>query len=112
MSNTATNLGPIAQGLQSELDRAFAPTELQIINESHMHSGPATESHFKVVVVSDAFSGLSLIKRHRAVNAAAKPQLDAGLHALSITALTPNQWSERNGRVAPSPACRGGSKSG
>mgnify|MGYP001311358731 CR=1 FL=1 len=56
MSNTATNLGPIAQGLQSELDRAFAPTELQIINESHMHSGPATESHFKVVVVSDAFS--------------------------------------------------------
>ena len=110
MTNPLPQDGPVARGLHSGISEAFAPTELQVINESHMHSGPATESHFKVVVVSESFEGLSLIKRHRAVNAAASEQLEAGLHALSITALTPSQWASREGAVAPSPRCRGGSK--
>jgi BolA protein len=110
MAGFATHGGPVEVSLRGCLNEAFSPTDLQIINESHIHSGPATESHFKVVVVSDSFAGLNLLKRHRAVNAAAKKQLDAGLHALSITALTPEQWAERSGAVAPSPVCRGGSK--
>jgi len=112
MAGLPTSGGPVETALVSALTGAFEPTELQVINESHMHSGPATESHFKVVVVSRAFDGLNLVKRHRAINGAAKEQLDAGLHALSITALTPAQWAERQGAVAASPVCRGGSKSG
>jgi stress-induced morphogen len=107
-----TNGGPIEVALQSNLMAAFSPTQLQVLNESHMHSGPATESHFKVVVVSEHFSGLNLLKRHRAVNGAAKEQLDAGLHALSIIALTPAQWEQRSGAVPASPLCGGGSKGG
>jgi len=112
MAGLPTSGGPVEAGLRSNLSVAFTPAELQVINESHMHSGPATESHFKVVVVSAAFEGQNLVKRHRAVNSAAKEQLDAGLHALSIVALTPSQWAERGGAVPASPDCGGGGKHG
>jgi BolA protein len=85
----------------------FAPVALEVLNESHMHAGPATESHFKVVVVSDAFDGVALVARHRMVNEALRPQLQAGLHALSILPYTPAEWRERGGAVPPSPPCRG-----
>jgi len=110
MAGQPTSGGPVEMALQSNLLAAFSPTQLQVLNESHMHSGPATESHFKVVIVSESFDGLNLIKRHRAVNSAAKEQLDAGLHALSIIALTPDQWAQRSGAVPASPLCGGGSK--
>jgi BolA protein len=110
MAGQPTSGGPVERLLSDALGAAFAPTILQVLNESHMHSGPATESHFKVVVVSEQFEGLNLVKRHRAINGAAKEQLDAGLHALSIIALTPAQWAERSGAVPESPLCGGGSK--
>jgi len=104
--------GPIELSIQAKLTDAFSPVELRVLNESHMHSGPATESHFKVVVISEEFEGKNLIGRHRLVNASLREELDAGLHALSITALTPSQWAERGGEVLASPLCGGGSKSG
>ncbi len=112
MGGLPTSGGPVEAGLRSSLSATFTPAELQVLNESHMHSGPATESHFKVVVVSSSFEGQSLVKRHRAVNSAAKEQLDAGLHALSIVALTPSQWTGRGGSVPASPDCGGGGKHG
>ena len=68
--------------------------------------------HFKVVVISEEFEGKNLIGRHRLVNASLREEFDAGLHALSIIALTPSQWVERGGEVLASPLCGGGSKSG
>jgi stress-induced morphogen len=63
------------------------------MNESFMHNVPkGSETHFKVVVVSDAFEGMALIKRHRAVNTTLKAELAAGVHALTITAKTPSEW--------------------
>jgi BolA protein len=50
--------------------------------------------------------------RHRAINKALKDELAAGLHALSIEALTVTQWTDRGGAVMASPECRGGSKAG
>ena len=104
---------PIEAAIRAKLEAAFAPVELQVLNESHMHSVPPnSETHFKVVVVGAAFDGKSLVMRHRAVNKALAAELGAGLHALSIEALTPAQWAEREGAVMASPECRGGSKAG
>ena len=97
----------LQQTLEQTLQQAFDPIHLEVINESHMHSGPATESHFKVIIVSAQFNGLPLIRRHRAVHAALS-ELMPQFHALALHAWTPQEW-EKRGRVAPaSPACQGG----
>ena len=86
---------------------------LDVANESHMHSVPKnSETHFKVTVVSAAFEGKTLVARHRLVNGLLKDELAGGVHALSIHAYTPSQWSERGGEIPQSPPCRGGSKAG
>lgn len=100
------------QRIHDKLVDAFTPAALEVINESHMHSGPATESHFKVVVVSDGFEGVPLVRRHRLVNQALADELAGGVHALSIHAYTPAQWADRGGEIPASPPCRGGSKRG
>ena len=102
--------GPIEQSIHDKLVDALSPSALEVINESHMHSGPAVESHFKVVVVSDQFEEKRLIQRHRMVNQALSAELEAGLHALSIVAYTTAQWQERGGFIPESPPCGGGSK--
>lgn len=96
---------------QARIETALAalrPALLEVINESHMHSVPKnSETHFKVVVVSQAFDGVGLVQRHRKVNELLAAELTSGLHALSIHALTPAQW-EAGGHDLASPACRGG----
>lgn len=98
------------QTIHDKLVDALTPAALEVINESHMHSGPATESHFKVVVVAERFEGLPLIRRHRLVNETLADELAGVVHALSIHAYTPQQWQARGGEIPRSPPCRGGSK--
>ncbi len=66
-----------------------------------------SETHFKVVVVSQSFSGQPLLARHRAIQACLQSELDNGVHALSIVAKTPEQWAKTS-EVKPSPTCVGG----
>jgi BolA protein len=100
------------QSIQEKLSAALAPVHLDVENESRMHNVPAgSETHFKVVIVSDAFEGLGLVDRHRRVNAALADELKTGLHALTIRALTPAQWSAEGAAGFQSPPCLGGSKS-
>ncbi len=88
----------------------LAPIHLDVINESDNHNVPAgSESHFKLVVVSDAFDGQTLIQRHRRLNQLLADQLAGPVHALSLHTHTPQEWSERGGVVPASPPCRGGS---
>jgi len=95
------------QRIESALS-SVAPVHLEVVNESHMHSvAPGSETHFKVIVVSAAFDALSLIARHRRVNELLQPELASGLHALSIHAFSPAEWSKQ-GVDTESPACRGG----
>ncbi len=103
--------GPIEASIHDKLVDAFTPSVLQVINESHGHNVPAgSESHFKVVVVSDQFEGKRSLQRHRAVNEVLAAELAGGVHALSIVAYTPAQWSDKGGEIPASPPCRGGSK--
>ena len=96
--------------LQETLQTALQPTHLEIRNESYKHKGPKdAESHFQVIVVSEQFDNLSLIKRHRLVNQACQSLLDGPIHALSIVAKTPDQWQAMEGQEIPgTPNCRGG----
>jgi len=100
---------PIENSIKKKLTETFKPDVLDVINESYMHSVPkGSETHFKVVVVTEQFDSLPLIKRHRLVNETLKEELENGVHALSIVAKTPKQWDDSGGAVSKSPACRGG----
>ncbi len=95
--------------IETKLNEALKPDVLDIFNESNMHSGPATESHFKVVAVSKAFEGKMLIARHRMINQALAEELNS-IHALSLHTMTPDEYFEKAGKVADSPQCEGGGK--
>ena len=111
MTSIPTTGGPIEQAISEKLSKAFAPQQLEVINESFMHSvPPGSESHFKVVVVSSLFESIPLVGRHRKVNGVLADELAGGIHALSIEALTPAQWESRGGVTFGSPQCLGGSK--
>lgn len=101
----------VQRNIEAKLRAALDPAELQVINESHMHSvPPGSESHFKVIVVSARFEGQGLLRRHQAVNGLLGDELQNGVHALSMETHTPEEWARRAGQVLASPACRGGGK--
>lgn len=94
--------------IETKLKQALEPTHLEVINESHMHSVPkGSETHFKVVIVSPRFDGVSAVKRHQLVYAALAEEMKSGVHALAITSRTPSEWTERPEANA-SPKCLGG----
>lgn len=97
--------------IEAKLNSDLHPTLLQIENESHMHSGPATESHFKVTAVAELFTGMSLVKRHQRVYGLLATELRNDIHALALHLFSPAEWEARQHAVTVSPACRGGSKS-
>ena len=92
-----------------KLNQAFSPEHLEVINESHKHSGPDPESHFKAVIVSDDFKGKMLIARHRLVNKVLDDELKGGIHALALHTMTMEEWFKK-GKAPESPPCAGGSK--
>ncbi|KAK0168282.1 hypothetical protein PV327_002106 [Microctonus hyperodae] len=100
---------PIENSIKEKLRNALTPSHMEIINESYMHNvSKGSETHFKVVVVSDKFQNQPLIKRHRIINELLENELQSVVHALSIVAKTPEQWEESSKKISPSPACKGG----
>lgn len=89
-------MGKVAMTIDNKLRREFAPARLDIEDESSQHRGHAGwrdggESHFRVEIVSAAFAGKSRVARQRLVYAALKDEFAAGLHALALTTLTPEE---------------------
>lgn len=85
--------------------QVLSPSELQVVNESAGHGGyfPGKESHFKVLIVSDAFRGLRLVQRHQKVYTAVGDLLGTGhIHALAIHAFVAEEWQ---GQDPASPEC-------
>ncbi len=79
-----------------KLTEAFGPESLRVVDESDRHEGhsghrPGGESHFRVYIVAQAFTGKSRIERHRLVNAALAAELAGGVHALAIHATAPGE---------------------
>jgi len=99
----------IKTDIERKLNDKFTPQHLEVINESFMHNVPkGSETHFKVVIVSERFKGVSLLDRHRQVNSLLESELKNGVHALSIVAKTEDQWQQSGQNVSKSPSCMGG----
>ena len=87
----------------------FDLRHLDVQNESASHNvPPGSESHFKVVLVSEEFAGQRLLVRHRAVNDILAAELAGGVHALALHTYTPDEWLARFGNAPMSPPCLGG----
>lgn len=100
----------LANTIEQKLRAQFEVLHLNLDNESHMHSGPATDSHFKLTLVADAFEGKRLVQRHQMIYGLLATELQGPVHALALHLFTPAEWQARGGEVMPSPTCRGGSK--
>ncbi len=97
----------VEERIAAKLTEACSPQSLQVINESHMHAGPATDSHFKVVLVSERFDGQRLLQRHRQVNQVLAAELAAEVHALAMHTYTPAEWQAEQQQFPESPRCAG-----
>ena len=86
--------GPVGQEMECLLRDAFAPSRLEVINDSARHHGHAGddgsgESHFTVVIEAEAFAGKSRLERQRMVNKALGDIPGERVHALAIKAIAP-----------------------
>jgi BolA protein len=103
----------VQESIESQLQQAFAPSHLTVVNESNMHNvPPGSESHFNVVLVCDAFDGRRKVARHQQVYKVLADHLAGGVHALALHTYTPAEWQARGGDSPLSPDCMGGSKQG
>lgn len=101
----------VQQRINDKLQAELSPEYLEVVNESHNHNVPSgSESHFKVTIVADAFSGKRLIQRHRLINQILADELANDIHALALHTYSKEEWQTKFGQVPESPKCMGGSK--
>jgi len=114
-----TAMGPIEQGMRQKLGQTFTPTYIEIENESHRHAGhhemrptrakaviasgvaggagpDLAETHFRLILVSERFLGLSRVVRSRLVYECLAEELKASVHALAMSLFTPEEWQTRD----------------
>ncbi|PQA85528.1 BolA family protein [Hyphococcus luteus] len=87
---------PVSDSIHEKLTKGLAPQRLEVIDESHLHAGHASapeggESHFRLLIVSAAFEGLSRVARQRLVNGLLSEELSGPVHALAMKTLTPDE---------------------
>jgi BolA family transcriptional regulator, general stress-responsive regulator len=86
----------VAETMRRKLTERFAPSRLDIVDESHRHAGhagarPEGETHFAVTIVSPAFAGLNRVTRQRLVYETLADELASRVHALSLTTFAPGE---------------------
>jgi len=86
----------IRKAIEAKINEALNPVHLDIIDNSQKHAGhagahPEGESHFALVVVSQAFEGLNRVQRQRLVYDALKQEMADHIHALELKTLTPQE---------------------
>ncbi|TVR81592.1 MAG: BolA family transcriptional regulator [Rhodospirillales bacterium] len=86
----------MADTIREKLTRGLAPMSLEVIDESHRHTGhagarPGGETHFRVRIVATAFEGVSRLDRHRMVHDILAAELADRVHALNVSARTPGE---------------------
>ena len=101
----------IQKQIEAKVQSELIPSHLEVINESHMQNvPPGSESHLRLVIVSDKIEGKPLLDRHREVNRVLAAEIEAAIHALALRTLTPREWSEASGESPTSPPCLGRDK--
>lgn len=89
----------VAERIDAKLRAGLAPERLDIKDESHLHAGHAGaradgESHFRLLIVSSKFDGVSRVARQRLVNDLLREELSERIHALAMKTLTPAEYEE------------------
>ena len=101
----------VQAAIEKKLQEAFTPSYFSVDNESHMHSVPAnSETHFKVVLVSEVFESKRSVARHQMVYKVLSDEVEGPVHALAIHTYTDQEWQTANASAPDSPNCKGGSK--
>lgn len=99
----------IEDRIRTKLANALSTTVLDVVNESGAHAVPPdSETHFRVLLVSDEFEGHSRVNRHRTIHRLLAEELRQGVHALAIDAWTPAEWTTHDQKPSLSPRCMGG----
>lgn len=84
--------------IREKLQTGFAPTLLEIEDQSALHAGHAGArsggGHFAVIIVSDEFAGKKPLERHRMIYRVLGDMMQTDIHALSIKSFTPGEYSE------------------
>ncbi len=80
----------LEQQIRERLESAFAPTELEVRNDSARHAGHSGddgsgESHWHVTIAAPALAAMPRVARHRAVHAALGEDVLGRIHALGLT---------------------------
>lgn len=100
----------IQTSLESKIRSQFQPEYIEIENESNKHSvAPGSETHFRVLIVSNQFQGQSRVERQRKIYQLVADEFKAGLHALALYVFTPEEWQKKQSINTESPQCKGGS---
>ena len=77
-----------AQAMETALEQVFQESEIEIVNDSEAHRGHGgysdADTHFKLIIKSSTFIGMSRLQRHRAVHEALGPDLISQIHALEL----------------------------
>ena len=85
-------MATLSEAMETALRERFAPTRLEVVNESHLHAGHQPgfdgtgESHMRIRMVAPSLEGMGRVAIHRAVNEVCAPFFERGLHALAIDA--------------------------
>lgn len=87
-----------ADRIRSALVAQFAPARIEVVDDSAKHAGhagaaPGGQTHYSVLLVSEAFAGMNRVARSRAVHAALEAEFSSGLHALALTLRAPSEVS-------------------
>jgi BolA protein len=97
---TTSDRRAVREVIEEKLSTAFAPQFLRVIDESDKHAGHlgheggaghGGETHFRVELVAERFSGKSRVERHRAVNDLLAEQFAGGVHALALDLRAPGE---------------------
>ena len=97
----------IEESIKQKLKSAFNIELLEVINESPMHQVPEnSETHFRILIVSNDFKGLSTVKRHQRVYQVLSKELAGPVHAFSQKTLTPQEWRALGSHLSDSPPCQ------
>lgn len=98
----------LAEKIEQKLRDEFAPQHIDVQCESHLHNVPTgSEMHFRVVLVSDAFTAQRKVQRHQKVYGALAEEMAGPIHALALHTYSPAEWQ---GEAPESPECQGGGK--
>lgn len=92
------------EAIETRLRSALKPAYLEVVDESHLHAGhPGAKSgggHYRAIIVSEQFAGLSRIRAQQLVYAALADWMGREIHALSMQTFTPEAWRAAGGGSA------------